>query len=65
MAADSTARAPENGSVQKTDLDNGLQVLLKESHLAPVASFWIFYRVGSRNEMPGGTGISHWVEHML
>ena len=65
MAADSTERAPDNGSVHKTLLDNGLQILLKESHLAPVASFWIFYRVGSRNEMPGGTGISHWVEHML
>ncbi len=65
MAADRTARAPDNGSVHKTRLDNGLQILLKESHLAPVASFWIFYRVGSRNEMPGGTGISHWVEHML
>ena len=65
MSADSTARAPDNGSVHKTRLDNGLQILLKESHLAPVASFWIFYRVGSRNEMPGGTGASHWVEHML
>ena len=65
MAADSTERAPDNGSVHKTRLDNGLQILLKESHLAPVASFWIFYRVGSRNEMPGGTGASHWVEHML
>ena len=55
----------ENGSVQKVRLDNGLQILLKESHLAPVASFWIYYRVGSRNEAPGVTGISHWVEHML
>ncbi|MCB0082768.1 MAG: insulinase family protein, partial [Caldilineaceae bacterium] len=33
--------------------------------MAPVASFWIYYRVGSRNELPGSTGISHWVEHML
>ena len=46
-------------------LSNGLPVLIKESHVAPVASFWIFYRVGSRNEIPGMTGISHWVEHML
>jgi zinc protease len=46
-------------------LDNGLQVILRPSHRAPVASFWIFYRVGSRNEAPGHTGISHWVEHML
>ena len=51
--------------LHKTQLDNGLQVILQESHAAPVASFWIFYRVGSRNEMPGLTGISHWVEHML
>ncbi|MEZ4683565.1 MAG: insulinase family protein [Caldilineaceae bacterium] len=49
----------------KTTLSNGLQVVLKESHIAPVASFWVFYRVWSRNELPGITGISHWVEHML
>ena len=48
-----------------TRLSNGLPVLIKESHVAPVASFWIFYRVGSRNELPGKTGISHWLEHML
>lgn len=65
MGAESRERARENGGVQKTCLDNGLQVILKESHLAPVASFWIYYQVGSRNEAPGVTGISHWVEHML
>jgi len=48
-----------------TRLSNGLPLLIKESHVAPVASFWIFYRVGSRNELPGVTGISHWLEHML
>lgn len=52
------------GLTTKT-LANGLQVVLKESHTAPVASFWVFYRVGSRNELPGTTGVSHWVEHML
>jgi zinc protease len=51
-------------NVLERTLDNGLTVLLQESHDAPVASFWIFYRVGSRNELPGQTGISHWVEHM-
>ena len=65
MGEESAGRVRENGSVQKVRLDNGLQILLKESHLAPVASFWIYYRVGSRNEAPGVTGISHWVEHML
>lgn len=46
-------------------LDNGLTLLVRETHAAPVASFWLWYRVGSRNEQPGRTGISHWVEHML
>ena len=45
-------------------LDNGLTVLLKEIHTAPVISHWVWYRVGSRNEVKGKTGISHWVEHM-
>jgi zinc protease len=49
----------------KTVLDNGLTVILKEMHHAPVTSFMIWYRVGSRNEIPGITGISHWVEHMM
>jgi zinc protease len=46
-------------------LDNGLKVLLKEVHTAPVTSTWMWYRVGSRNETEGQTGLSHWVEHML
>jgi zinc protease len=46
-------------------LPNGLTVLLREVHHAPVATFWMWYRVGSRNERAGTTGISHWVEHML
>lgn len=49
----------------KTTLNNGLTVLIRESHSAPVTSFWVWYRVGSRNEHLGITGISHWVEHML
>ena len=48
----------------KTTLDNGLQIMLKEIHTAPIISHWVWYRVGSRNEIPGLTGISHWVEHM-
>jgi zinc protease len=51
--------------IHKTILGNGLTVVLREMHHAPVASFWIWYRVGSRNEGSGTTGISHWVEHML
>ncbi len=49
----------------KSTLKNGLTVLLREMHHAPVASFWVWYRTGSRNDKPGNTGISHWVEHMM
>jgi zinc protease len=51
-------------SFTKVKLANGLTVLLKEIHTAPIASLWLWYRVGSRNETPGVTGISHWTEHM-
>ncbi len=47
-----------------TRLRNGLEVRLKEIHTAPLATCWVWYRVGSRNETPGTTGVSHWVEHM-
>jgi zinc protease len=52
-------------TVLRTTLDNGLQVLIRESHAAPVVSVWAWYRAGVRNERPGITGVSHWVEHML
>ncbi len=45
-------------------LSNGLQIMLKEIHTAPLISHWVWYRAGSRDEVPGITGISHWVEHM-
>jgi len=61
----SAMTAEEFVNILKTSLDNGLTVLLKEVHTAPVASFWIWYRVGSGREHLGITGISHWVEHML
>lgn len=52
-------------SVHSHTLPNGLLVLTKEAHSAPIATCWVWYRVGSRNERSGLTGISHWVEHML
>ncbi len=48
----------------KMTLPNGLTILLKEIHTAPLISHWVWYRVGSRDEPTGKTGISHWVEHM-
>jgi len=45
-------------------LDNGLKVIVQEEHTAPLASVWCWYKVGSKDEGPGITGVSHWVEHM-
>src|SRR6516225_9141451 len=45
-------------------LDNGLKVIVREEHTAPLASVWCWYKVGSKDETPGLTGVSHWVEHM-
>jgi zinc protease len=45
-------------------LDNGLKVYVGEVHTAPLVSVWCWYHVGSKDELPGCTGASHWVEHM-
>src|SRR5712672_770710 len=50
--------------LRRATLDNGLKVLVQEEHTAPLASVWCWYRVGSKDERPGLTGVSHWVEHM-
>lgn len=54
----------EHPPILDQTLPNGLRVLLREDHAAPLVSSWVWYRVGSRNELPGLTGLSHWVEHM-
>lgn len=46
-------------------LDNGLKVIVIEDHKAPLATFQIWYKVGSMNEPIGKTGISHLLEHMM
>ncbi|RUS95680.1 M16 family metallopeptidase [Trichormus variabilis] len=51
--------------VQKTVLENGLTVLTKEVHTAPVVSVQVWYKVGSRNEGTGESGISHQLEHLM
>jgi zinc protease len=50
--------------VHQRTLDNGLKVLVHALHTAPLVSVWCWYRVGSGHEVPGRTGVSHWVEHM-
>jgi zinc protease len=52
-------------NVAEHTLKNGLKVLVVEDHKAPTATFQIWYRVGSRDENIGKTGLSHLLEHMM
>jgi len=54
-----------NREVHDEKLDNGLRLLLQESHLSPVASVQFWARVGSADERPGEEGLAHFHEHML
>ncbi len=51
--------------VRRHTLSNGLKILTMENHLLPVVSMYTLYKVGSRDERPGITGISHLFEHMM
>lgn len=52
-------------NVEEVILKNGLKVLMLEEKSIPIIAFQIWYKVGSRNERPGITGISHLFEHMM
>jgi zinc protease len=54
------------GGIDEYRLDaNGLDVLLVPDHSAPVVTFMVTYRVGSRNEVTGTTGATHLLEHLM
>jgi zinc protease len=57
--------APPAPAVLAATLGNGLRVLLLEDHRSPIVSFQVWYRVGSRNEARGATGIAHFLEHLM
>ena len=59
------APAARAADVVEATLDNGLRVLLLEDHRSPVITSQVWYRVGSRNERPGLSGLSHYLEHMM
>ncbi|MBI4637461.1 MAG: insulinase family protein [Candidatus Rokubacteria bacterium] len=63
LALPAPARAAD--AVLAATLDNGLRVLLLEDHRSPIVSFQVWYRVGSRNEARGATGIAHFLEHLM
>ncbi len=51
--------------IKEYRLKNGLRLILSEDHSSPIISFQVWYNIGSRNERPGITGISHLFEHMM
>jgi zinc protease len=65
MVLSATAGIAQDMKVTEKVLPNGLKVLMKEVHKAPVVTFQVWYKVGSRNEYLGKTGMSHMLEHMM
>ena len=46
-------------------LDNGLQVVVIPDHRAPIVTHMVWYKVGAADEMPGKSGIAHFLEHLM
>ncbi len=59
------AASRHSGEVLEETLANGLRVLILEDRRSPIVSVQVWYRVGSRNERPGATGLAHFLEHMM
>jgi zinc protease len=64
-SAQAATSGPARFPVTEATLDNGLRVLVQEDPRNPIVAVQIFYRVGSRNELPGATGLAHFLEHMM
>src|ERR1051325_2676738 len=62
LAAAAAPVAAQNYPVKETILDNGLKVLLLEDHKSTAVTFQVWYRVGSRNEIDGKSGLSHFLD---
>jgi zinc protease len=65
MLAVALTASAQNFDVKTQTLKNGMKILVQEDHSIPNVALYIFYRIGSRNERPGTTGISHFFEHMM
>src|SRR4051812_34520928 len=55
----------QNFDLKQHTLKNGMKVLVQEDRSIPNVALYIFYRIGSRNEHTGATGLSHFFEHMM
>jgi zinc protease len=65
LFAASAAKGQQDFPVNSRTLKNGMKVLVQTDHSIPNVALYIFYRIGSRNEGPGRTGLSHFFEHMM
>ena len=65
LAAFNVAVRAQSIDVKTHTLKNGMKILVQEDHTIPNVALYIFYRIGSRNERPGTTGLSHFFEHMM
>ncbi len=68
VVAGASAQAPaatQQLAVTEATLDNGLRVLVQDDPRNPIVAVQVFYRVGSRDERPGATGLAHFLEHMM
>ncbi|WP_108944842.1 M16 family metallopeptidase [Shewanella halifaxensis] len=65
LMATPMAHATKAEDIQSFTLDNGMKIMVLEDNSIPNANMYLFWKVGSRNEVPGITGISHFFEHMM
>jgi len=65
MLAASGLALAQPSDVKTDTLSNGMKILIQEDHNIPNVAMYFFYKIGSRNEHPGTTGLSHFFEHMM
>ncbi len=56
---------PPQMQIQRSQLDNGLEIMILEDHSTPVVNLQVWYHVGSKNEKAGKTGFAHLFEHIM
>ncbi|MBY5994138.1 M16 family metallopeptidase [Ferrimonas balearica] len=65
LALTPLSQATTADDVQQLQLDNGMRILVLEDDTIPNANMYLFWKVGSRDEAPGITGLAHFFEHMM
>jgi zinc protease len=65
LALSALSGAAQQLPVSTYTLSNGMRLLVHEDHNIPNVALYLFFKVGSRNEHTGATGLSHFFEHMM